>query len=184
MYIPWWVSHYNSEFSQNSHIKEPQVTLYPLENQNKKIVFNCKQGNTGYIYNIKRDTGIQNISEIEAGNYGRLLSFRVRTLSGSPISMTLGLAVTFENFQTFTCLSIFLSLNSSTETTWCPPKCVPFAPFNYSSLSYIILALSSAATNLPNKTLIFHDFLEPKLKTKRLHSLTFQVFHDLYKPCK
>ena len=37
MYIPWWVSHYNSEFSQNSHIKVPQVTLYPLENQNKKM---------------------------------------------------------------------------------------------------------------------------------------------------
>ena len=25
----------------------------------QKTVFNCKQGNTGYIYNIKRNTGIQ-----------------------------------------------------------------------------------------------------------------------------
>ena len=107
-----------------------------------------------------------------------------RVLQFPWLSMTLGLAVTFENFQTFTCLSIFLSLNSSTETTWSPPKCAPFAPFNYFSLSYIILALSSAVTYLPNKTLIFHDFQEPKLKTKRLHSLTFQVFHDLHKPCK
>ena len=41
---------------------------------------------------------------------------------------------------------------------WCPPNCVPFALFNYSSLSYIVLALSSAVTKLPNKTLIFHDF--------------------------
>ena len=34
-----------------------------------------------------------------------------------------------------------------------------FAQFNCSSLSHVILALSSALTNLPNKTFIFHDFL-------------------------
>lgn len=44
MYIPWRVSHYNSEFSQNSHIKVPQVTLYPLENQNKKMSLTVNRG--------------------------------------------------------------------------------------------------------------------------------------------
>ena len=51
-----------------------------------------------------------------------------------------------------------------------PPKCVLFVLFNYSSLSYIILALSSAATYLPNKTLIFHD--SPGLENEIL------TFHD------
>ena len=41
---------------------------------------------------------------------------------------------------------------------------------NYSSLSYIIPALSSAATYLPNETLIFHDF--PALENEIL------TFHD------
>ena len=36
--------------------------------------------------------------------------------------------------------------------------------FNYCYLSYFILALSSAVTNLPNKTLVFHDFQGPKIK--------------------
>ena len=40
----------------------------------------------------------------------------------------------------------------------------------YSSLSQVILALSSAVTNLPNKTLIFHDFQGTAIK-----------FHDF--PC-
>ena len=34
---------------------------------------------------------------------------------------------------------------------WCPPKCVSFALFNYSSLFYIDLALSPAVTNAANK---------------------------------
>ena len=39
-----------------------------------------------------------------------------------------------------------------------------FALFDYSSLSYIVLALSSVVTNLSNKTLIFHDFQGPTIK--------------------
>ena len=39
-----------------------------------------------------------------------------------------------------------------------------FRLFNCSSLSCIILALSPAVTNLPNKTLIFHDFQGRKIK--------------------
>ena len=70
--------------------------------------------------------------------------------------MTLVIAATFENFQNFTCFNIFFfTLNSLTEKN---------TLFNYSSLSYIILALSSAATNVPNKTLIFHDFQGPKIE--------------------
>ena len=71
----------------------------------------------------------------------------------------------FRKFQNFTCFSIFFDLKQiNRNKLWYPPKCVPFVLFNYSSLSYIILALSSAVTNLPNKTLIFHDFQGPKMK--------------------
>ena len=74
-------------------------------------------------------------------------------------STSLGLAVIFENFQNFTCFSIFFDLKQfNRNKLWYPPKCVPFTLFNYSSLSCVILALSSAVTNLPNKPLIFHDF--------------------------
>ena len=39
-----------------------------------------------------------------------------------------------------------------------------FALFNYSSISYNVLALSSAVTNLPNKTFFFHDFQGPTIE--------------------
>ena len=63
--------------------------------------------------------------------------------------------------------------------------------FNYSSLSYIVFALSSAVTKLPNTTLIFHDFQGPPIKfhdfpgleNEFINPTTFQVFHDLYEPC-
>ena len=57
---------------------------------------------------------------------------------------------------------------------WCLPKSMPFALFNYSSLSYkmyIVLALSSAVTHLLNKTLILHDF-------QGLEIEIFLKFHD------
>ena len=67
-------------------------------------------------------------------------------------SMTIGLAVIFEKFENFTCFSIFLALKEFTrKKLWYPPKCVRFALSNYSSLSYVSLALSSAVTNLPHK---------------------------------
>ena len=47
---------------------------------------------------------------------------------------------------------------------------MPFALFNYSSLSYVIIALSSAVTNPPNQTSIFHDFQGPTIKF--LNSMT------------
>ena len=79
--------------------------------------------------------------------------------------MTLGLAVTFENFQNFTCFSIFFDLKQlNRNKLWYPPNCTSFTLFNCSSLSCIILALSSAVTNLPNKTLISHDFQGRKIK--------------------
>ena len=46
---------------------------------------------------------------------------------------------------------------------------MPFAPFNNNSPSCVILILSSAVTDLPNKTLIFHDFQGPTIIIK---------FHD------
>ena len=103
--------------------------------------------------------------------------------------MTLGLhiAVIFENFRNSTCFSIFFyrpkQLNKN--KLWYLPKCVPFVLFNYSSLSYDVLALSYAVTNLPNKTFKdrkLNSMTFQALKLKLLNSMTFQVFHDLYEP--
>ena len=108
-------------------------------------------------------------------------------------SKTLSFVVTFENCQNFPCLGLCFDLKQfKRNKLWCPPKCVPFALFNYSSLSYLVLGLSSAVTKLPNKALIFHDFQGPIInsmtfqawKMKFLNSMTFQVFHDLYEPCE
>ena len=83
-------------------------------------------------------------------------------------SKTLGLVVTIKISLV---LVYFFTINSSTDQLWGPPNCVPFALFNYSSLSYIVHALSSAVTKLKswkikvlfgpgleNKILEFHDF--------------------------
>ena len=54
--------------------------------------------------------------------------------------------------------------------------------FNYSSLSYtvLILASSSAVTNLPDKTLIFHDFQGPKIEFHDFSGLENEILksHD------
>ena len=95
--------------------------------------------------------------------------------------MTLGLPVTFENFQNFTCFSIFFDLKQlNRNKLWYPPNCMSFTLFNYSSLSCIILALSPAVTNLPNKTLIFHDFQGRKIKFHDVPGLENEIlkFHD------
>ena len=72
------------------------------------------------------------------------------------------------HFQKFSKLSLFWSIfdlkQLNRHKLWCPPKCLPFAQCNYFSLSYIVLALSSAVTKLPNKTLIFHDFYGPTIQ--------------------
>ena len=73
----------------------------------------------------------------------------------------------------------FLTLSSSTGTdsgvhqTVCHLRC-------YSSLSYIVLALSSAVNKLPNKTLIFHDFQGPTIKFNDFPGLKNEIykFHD------
>ena len=49
---------------------------------------------------------------------------------------------TFEYFQIFTCFRVVFDLTQfNRHKLWCLPKCVPF---NYLSLSYIILALTFA----------------------------------------
>ena len=52
--------------------------------------------------------------------------------------------------------------------------------FNYSSFSYTTLALSSAVSNLPNNTLIIHDFQGPKSKFHEFPGLTSEIlkFHN------
>ena len=95
--------------------------------------------------------------------------------------MALGLAVTFKNFQTFPSFSIFFDLKQFNRSKlWYSPKCMPFTLFNYISLSYITQALSSAVTNLPNKTSIFHDFQGPKIKPHEFPGLENEIlkFHD------
>ena len=68
-------------------------------------------------------------------------------------SMTLGLAATFYKFLKLLCFRVFLDHTQfKRHKLWCPPKGVPFALFNHISLSYIVRALSSAVTNLRNKT--------------------------------
>ena len=75
---------------------------------------------------------------------------------------------------------------------WCPTKRASFALFDYVSLSYFVLALTSTVTNLPNIILQFSmNFHDRQLnsmtfqawKIKFLNFMTFQVFHDLYEPC-
>lgn len=85
--------------------------------------------------------------------------------------VTLGLAVTLQNFPSF---RVFFDLKQFTL------KCMPFALFNYFSVSYFVLALSSAVTNLPKKnfnfsqrpTIKFHDFLDLENEIRK--------FHDFY----
>ena len=96
-------------------------------------------------------------------------------------SMKSGLVVTFKNFHNFPSLGVFFDLKQfNRHKLWCPPKRVPFALFNYSSLSYIVLVLSSAVTKRSNKTLIFHDFQGPTIKFHDFPGLENEIlkFHD------
>ena len=80
-------------------------------------------------------------------------------------SVTLGLAVTFGNFQNLPSFRVFFDLTQlKRNELWRPAKCVLLALFNNSSLSHIVLALTSAATNLQNITNIFPDFPGPTSK--------------------
>ena len=96
-------------------------------------------------------------------------------------SITCALAVFFEKFKTSLVLPYFFYLKQFNKNKlWYLPKCVPFALFNFSSLSYLTLALSSAVTNLPNKTMIFHDFQRPTIKFHDFPGLENEIlqFHD------
>ena len=97
-------------------------------------------------------------------------------------SITLGLAVTYENFQNFPCFRVLFYLKQfNRHKLWYPPKCVPFGRlFNYSSLHYCILHCPSAVTDLWNKTLIFHDFQGPTIKFHDFPGLENEIlkFHD------
>ena len=58
---------------------------------------------------------------------------------------------------------------------------MPFALFNYSFLSYIVLALSSSVTDLSNTGLIFHDFQGPTTKFHDFPGVENEMlrFHEL-----
>ena len=92
------------------------------------------------------------------------------------------LAVIFKNLKNFPCFRVFLDLKQfNGYELWCPPKYVPFALFNYSSLSYIVLALSSSVTDLSNTDLIFHDFQGPTTKFHDFPGVEDEMlrFHEL-----
>ena len=55
---------------------------------------------------------------------------------------------------------------------WCSPKRLLFALFDYTSLSYMVFALTSAVTTLPNIALIFHDFPGPNVFLNIFETLT------------
>ena len=54
--------------------------------------------------------------------------------------------------------------------------------FNHSSLSYNVLALSSAVANLPHKTLIFHDFQGPTVEFHDFPGLENEIL-KIYSMC-
>ena len=69
-------------------------------------------------------------------------------------------------FKLFLALGYFSTLNSSTDTkTGVHQNARPLLLFNYSSLSYIFHASSSAVTKLPKKTSTFHNFHGPTIKS-------------------
>ena len=95
-------------------------------------------------------------------------------------------------FKLFLVLGYFSKLNSSTDTkTGVHLNARRLLLFNYSSLSYISHASSSAVSKLPNKTSTFHDFQGPTIKShdfpglenEMLKFLDFPGFYDLYEPC-
>ena len=123
---------------------------------------------------------------------------RVRTpLSSSKsmtFSLTLGLAVPFKNCHKFPCFRVFFDLTvQQTQILMSTKMCYIHAIQSLLSIiSYNVLALSSAVTNLPHKTLIFHDFQGPTVEFHdfpgleneilKIYFVSFQDFHDWYKP--
>ena len=109
-----------------------------------------------------------------------------------PVFQDLRFSCQFQKVTTFTCFRAFFDRKKFNRyKLGRSPKRMPFTLLNYSSLSYTVLAFSSAVNNLSNRTSIFHVFQGPTIKfhdfpgleMKFLNSMTFQVFHDLYEPC-
>ena len=92
--------------------------------------------------------------------------------------MTSGLAVIFDYFKKFPCFTVFFFYLTqfNRRKLWCPLK---FMPFNYSSLSYIVLTFTSAVSNLSNITLIFRDFPGPTIEFRDFPGLENEIlqFH-------
>ena len=92
------------------------------------------------------------------------------SMTFSSFFMTLGLAVTFENFQNYPCFRV---IQLKRHKLQCLPKCVSFALFNYSPLSYVVvLALTFALTNLRE---VFFKF-SMTFQYQQLNSITFQAW--------
>ena len=107
------------------------------------------------------------------------LPYRVRTLLSYSNSMTfhdflhdlftlsktMCSAVSFKKSKTFPCFRLFATLNSSTDTnTGVHQNACRLRRLITLFCLYIVLALSSAVTNLSHKTFIFHDFQGPTIK--------------------
>ena len=85
----------------------------------------------------------------------------------------------FQKFKTFTCFRVLFDLKQfNRHKLWSSPKCVLLTLLNYSSLSYFVLALSSAVNNLSNTTWIFHDFQGPTIPWLSRPGNEILKFHD------
>ena len=76
----------------------------------------------------------------------------------------------------FSKISLFDLTQFSRNKLVCSPKYVQFTLYIfYTCRSYIVLALISAVTNLPNITLIFHDFQGMKIKIHTFPGLENEI---------
>ena len=79
--------------------------------------------------------------------------------------MTLGLAVTFKNFQHFSSFKVFFYHKQfNRHKLSCSLKCVLYALYTllFSISHYPCFVINYTLTNLSNKILIFHDCPGPK----------------------
>ena len=85
----------------------------------------------------------------------------------------------FQKYKTLTCFRAFFDRKKfNRHKLRRSPKRMAFTLLNYSSLSYIVLAFSSAVNNLSNRTLIFHDFQGPTIKWLSRPGNEILKFHD------
>ena len=142
----------------------------------------------------------------DIGRIAQFQSYRVRTHLSSSNSMTfhdffhdifkfsrtLGLAVCFKTSKTFPFLDYFLTLNSSTDTNSgvyqnaCRLRCLMTHLYLTLSLPRLqeLLYQAKLKFSMTFKDRQLNSMTLQAWKMKLLISMTFQVFHNLYEPCR